>query len=65
MREGGSLTSIDGKNVHRDIGSKRGNHLKEIEMDYMAYVIFGLVAMVVIDAIILGSSYNYLHKHGG
>ena len=48
-----------------DIGSKRGNQLKEIEMDYMGYVIFGLVAMVVIDAIILGSSYSFLHRHGG
>lgn len=34
-------------------------------MDYMAYVIFGLVAMIVIDAVILGSSYWELHKHGG
>lgn len=32
-------------------------------MDYMAYVVFGLVAMIVIDGIILASSYWTLHKH--
>lgn len=34
-------------------------------MDYMGYVIFGLIAMIVIDAIILGTSYGFLKKHGG
>ncbi len=33
-------------------------------MDYMGYVIFGLVAMLVIDGIILVTSYMNLHKHG-
>lgn len=33
-------------------------------MDYLSYVIFGLVAMLVIDGIILATSYMNLHKHG-
>ena len=32
-------------------------------MDYMAYVIFGLIAIIVIDGVLLGSSYMNLHKH--
>ena len=32
-------------------------------MDYLGYVIFGIVAMLVIDGIILGSSYWSLNRH--
>ena len=49
----------------RDIsGSKRRAYLKETEMDYMGYVIFGIVALVVVDGIILISCYTNQHKHG-
>ncbi|MHB1299718.1 MAG: hypothetical protein ACYCY8_02475 [Burkholderiales bacterium] len=49
----------------RDIsGSKRRTDLKETEMDYMGYMVFGIVALVVVDGIILISCYTNQHKHG-
>ena len=49
----------------RDIpGSKRRADPKETEMDYMGYMLFGVVALVVVDGIILISCYTNQRKHG-
>ena len=33
-------------------------------MDYMGYMVFGIVALVVVDGITLISCYTNQHKHG-